>query len=139
MSAKIIEKLTKSIDKDIKRLEVSFAPALTGAVAVGFFTSKSSEVLPIIAKCITAKNAIPPAPGGLIKRSQFNFIEKKLKGFGTEDFPVLETHLTTFLTAPEPTTRAGALSQIAAKIPGILADYILMKLELKKVKKALRV
>ena len=128
MSSKIIAQLTKSIDTDIKRLEVSFAPALTGAVPPGFFTGKASEVLPIIAKCVSAKNLIPPAPGGLIKGSQFGFIEKKLKGFSTE-----------YVTAPEPSTRATALAQIVQKVPGIIADYVVMKNELRKVKKALRV
>jgi len=139
MSSKIIAQLTKSIDNDIKKLEVSFAPALTGAVPPGFFTSKASEVLPIIAKCVSAKSMIPPAPGGLIKGSQFGFIEKKLRGFSTEDFPMLETQLNVFLTSPEAASKATALTQIGTKLPGILADYILMKKELKKVKDALRV
>jgi len=139
MSSGMIAQLTKSIDKDIERLEVSFTPALTGAVPPGFFTGKASEVLPIIAKCISAKNLIPPAPGGLIKRSQFGNIEKKLKGFSTEDFPMLETQLNIFLTSPEPSSKATALTQIGTKLPGIIADYVVMKNELRKVKKALRV
>jgi len=139
MSSQLIANFTRQINSDIKILEASFAPTLTGAVASGFFTSKSSEVLPIIAKCVSAKNLVPPAPGGLIKRSQFGFIEKKLRGFGTNDFPMLEVQLNIFLTSPEPSSKASALAQIAQKVPGILVDYVLMKNELRKIKKALRV
>ena len=139
MSAKRVADLTRIIDKEVQALEASFTPALTGAVPIGFFTGKASQAISIAAKANLAKNLIPPAPGGLVKRSQFGNIEKKLKGFSTEDFPTLETHLVTFLTSPEPTTRATALTQIGSKIPGILLDYVIMKNELRKVKKALRI
>lgn len=139
MSADLIAGLTKKIDADVKALEVSFTPALTGAIPPGFFTQKASQVLPIIANCVAAKNLIPPAPGGLIKRSQFDGIEKKLKEFNTDNFPFLESQVNIYVTAPEPSTRATALAQIVQKVPGIIADYVVMKNELRKVKKALRV
>lgn len=139
MSAQVLANLTKSIDTDIKLLETSMAPAISGTVPAGFFTSKAAEVLPIIAKCVSAKNILPPAPGGLIRRSQFKAIEDKLKEFNTDNFPFLETQLVTFQTAPEPATKATALAQIVQKLPGILADYIIMKNDLRKIKKALRV
>ena len=139
MSAKRVADLTRVIDKEVKALETSFAPAATGAVPIGFFTQKATQVLSIAAKANLAKNLIPPAPGGLVKRSQFRNIENKLQGFSRNDFPELETQLVTFQTSPEPTTRATALTQIAAKIPGILLDYVIMKNELRKVKKALRI
>ena len=139
MSAQQVANLTRQIDSEIKKLETQFAPALTGAVSIGFFTQKASQVLPIIAKCTLAENIIPPIPGGLIKRSQFSNIKKRLEEFSSKDFPELETQLSTYITSPEATTKATALAQIVKKIPSIIADYVLMKRELNKVKKALRV
>ena len=52
---------------------------------------------------------------------------------------MLETQLNIFLTSPEPSSKATALTQIGTKLPGIIADYVVMKNELRKVKKALRV
>ena len=141
MSASALASLTKSIDSDIQKLESSMTPALTGAVPLGFFALKATEVLPVVAKAKTAKNLIPP-PGtsGLVKRCQFAIIEDKLQEFSTDNFPFLEAKLQIYLNPlTEAVAKAEALSSIVAKIPGIIADFVILKNEMRKVKKALRV
>jgi len=140
MTAQALAGFARSIDLKIKALEVSFAPALTGAVPIGFFNAKITQVTPIIADCMGAKNiASNPNPGALVKRSQFQYVQDKLEGFQQDDFPYMEQQLVTFITSPEAATKATALANIGLRIPPMLKDYIQMKYEMKQVKDALKV
>jgi len=57
----------------------------------------------------------------------------------TVTFPQLQTLAATFLTSPEPATKAAALTNIVALLPGIVVNYGRMKFQLTKIKVAMRI
>ena len=49
-----------------------------------------------------------------------------------------EANVSTFYTVPEPTSKISALASIVAKLPGLIADFVVMTVNLVKIKKALK-
>ena len=89
---------------------------------------------------VKALGKLPPAtpPSAKIQRSWIEDINNKLRTLQSQTFPQMEANVSTFYTVPEPTSKISALASIVAKLPGLIADFVVMTVNLVKIKKALK-
>tara|TARA_B100000287_G_scaffold378693_1_gene381309 strand:+ start:1072 stop:1560 length:489 start_codon:yes stop_codon:yes gene_type:complete len=113
---------------------------ITRILAPGFFTKQAADCLPLIAECVKALGKLPPAtpPTAKIQRKWVEDINTKLRKLQSQTYPQLETNINTFYTVPEPASKVSAIGSIVSKLPGLIADFALMTVNLFKIKKALK-
>ena len=106
----------------------------------GFFTLQANRCLPLIVECQKALAKLPPVtpPGAKIQRKWFESMRDELRKLQSQTFPQLETNINTFYTVPEPASKVSAIGSIVSKLPGLIADFALMTVNLFKIKRALK-
>ena len=106
-----------------------------------FFAEAGVKVLamiPLTQACLLLLPTVTPPTAG-VRRNQYQDILTTLQQLSTVTFPQLQTLAATFLTSPEPATKAAALTNIVALLPGIVVNYGRMKFQLTKIKVAMRI
>ena len=113
---------------------------VTRILVPGFFPQQAAKCIPLIAECVKALGKLPPVtpPSAKIQRSWIEDINNKLRTLQSQTFPQMEANVSTFYTVPEPTSKISALASIVAKLPGLIADFVVMTVNLVKIKKALK-
>ena len=106
----------------------------------GFFTLQANRCLPLIVECQKALAKLPPAtpPTAKIQRRWFESMRDELQTLQSQTFPQLEANINTFYTVPEPASKVSAIGSIVSKLPGLIADFALMTVNLFKIKRALK-
>ena len=145
--SEILDKETKELLVGVEQLELRFKelkeePEVVLFTAPAFFTLRAVECIPLIANCVVALAALPrKTPKGCkIRRKQFGLILFKLEGLESDNFPYLQNELNTLLDPiTETADRAIALGNITITIPDTIADFVIMKEECEKVKKAMSI
>lgn len=113
---------------------------VTRVLAIGFFTTQAAKCVPLIAECVKALSKLPPVtpPSSKIQRRWIEDINTKLRKLQSQTYPQLETNVSTFYTVPEVASKISALTSIVTKLPGLIADFLIMSKNLEKTKRALR-
>ena len=134
---------TKTLIKNFEDLERGFNDLVRSPenTTPEFFIDAGVKVLtmiPLTQACLLLLPVVTPPTAG-VRRNQYQDILTTLQQLTTVTFPQLQTLAATFLTSPEPATKAAALTNIVALLPGIVVNYGRMKLQLTKIKVAMRI
>ena len=134
---------TKTLIKNFEDLERGFNDLVRSPenTTPEFFIDAGVKVLtmiPLTQACLLLLPAVTPPTAG-VRRNQYQDILTTLQQLTTVTFPQLQTLAATFLTSPEPATKAAALTNIVALLPGIVVNYGRMKFQLTKIKVAMRI
>ena len=106
-----------------------------------FFTSRGEDCEPLVINCTLALAALPAITPPLckIQRSQYEDIKTRLQNL-ISDFIGLQINVNIVLnSATDAATKASTLAIIVSKLPDIASDFIFMKLECEKIKKAMTI
>jgi len=115
---------------------------LANTLSPGFFTQKSAECLPLIAECTKALSKLPPVvpSTAALQRTWFSDMQSKLQKLQSNTFPGMEQNvLIVYNPLTEPAAKLTNLTAIISKLPAILADFVIMRNDMRKLKKALRI
>lgn len=134
---------TKTLIKNFEDLERGFNDLVRSPenTTPEFFAEAGVKVLamiPLTQACLLLLPTVTPPTAG-VRRNQYQDILTTLQQLSTVTFPQLQTLAATFLTSPEPATKAAALTNIVALLPGIVVNYGRMKFQLTKIKVAMRI
>lgn len=134
---------TKTLIKNFEDLERGFNDLVRSPenTTPEFFIDAGVKVLsmiPLTQACLLLLPVVTPPTAG-VRRNQYQDILTTLQQLTTVTFPQLQTLAATFLTSPEPATKAAALTNIVALLPGIVVNYGRMKFQLTKIKVAMRI
>ena len=134
---------TKLLIKNFEDLERSFNDLIRSPenTTPAFFVEAGVKVLamiPLTQACLLLLPSITP-PTANVKRFQYQDVLATLQQLSTVTFPQLQTLATTFLTSPEPATKAAALTNIVALLPGIVLNYGRLKVILNLIKVKMRI
>lgn len=141
--AKELGDKTKTLIKNFEDLERGFNDLVRSPenTTPEFFIDAGAKVLtmiPLTQACLLLLPTVTPPTAG-VRRNQYQDILTTLQQLTTVTFPQLQTLAATFLTSPEPATKAAALTNIVALLPGIVVNYGRMKFQLTKIKVAMRI
>ena len=134
---------TKTLIKNFEDLERGFNDLIRNPenTTPEFFLEAGVKVLamiPLTQACLLLLPSVTP-PTSKVQRLQYQDILATLQQLNTVTLPQLQVSATTFLTSPEPSTKAAALTNIVALLPGIVLNYGRLKLQLMKIKVAMRI
>ena len=134
---------TKTLIKNFEDLERGFNDLVRSPenTTPEFFIDAGVKVLtmiPLTQACLLLLPAVTPPTAG-VRRNQYQDILTTLQQLTTVTFPQLQTLAATFLTSPEPATKAAALTNIVALLPGIVLNYGRLKVILNLIKVKMRI
>jgi len=134
---------TKILIKNFEDLEKGFNDLVKNpeTTTPEFFAETGVKVLamiPLTQACLLLLPTVTP-PTSNVKRSQYQDVLATLQQLSTVTIPQLQTLAATFLTSPEPATKAAALTNIVALLPGIVLNYGRLKVILNLIKVKMRI
>ena len=134
---------TKILIKNFEDLEKGFNDLIRNPenTTPEFFVEtgvKGLGMISLIQACLLLLPTVTP-PTSNVKRSQYQDVLATLQQLSTVTIPQLQTLAATFLTSPEPATKAAALTNIVALLPGIVLNYGRLKVILNLIKVKMRI
>jgi len=142
----ILKNNTLELLEGSKELEESFTDltdVTTAATilvsATSYFDDRSEECNPLIENCDKSLKVLPKftPPTAKINRKQYNDIKSRLEKLQNSFIELQEKTDTITSTTSTTAEKAAATSAIVFDVPDIIKDFVFMRLECEKVKKAL--
>jgi|TARA_Y100000361_G_C10909708_1_gene213330 hypothetical protein len=134
---------TKLLIKNFEDLEKGFNDLIRNPenTTPEFFAEagvKALSMIPLTQACLLLLPTVTP-PTANVQRIQYQDVLVTLQQLTTVTIPQLQTLAATFLTSPEPATKAAALTNIVALLPGIVLNYGRLKVILNLIKVKMRI